>query len=439
MRPAACTKTSDSDHQPADGERVLAWARAQPRQVLDWRAGLPVLRLPAVRLREPALDDAASLFDHLATDQVARFMSRPPTRAAGFERFIRWLHDERRKGRCLCYGIVPEGQDHAVGLIQVRQLEPGFGSAEWGFALGQRFWGTGIFVPCAEVTVDFVFRHVGAYRLEARASTLNGRANGALRKVGAAVEGVLRQSLIGTPEPMDQALWSLHAEDWLARIPPPYAIEPAVPPDEPATLSVAAPPEPASWRNGLPTLRTIDCVLRDLRPGDARSLVRHLSDPDVERYIPPSPSTQESFEQFIVWALRQRDAGRYACFAIVPSGTEEAVGIFQVRQLDPSFKTAEWGFAMGKAYWGSGIFLSGAIAVLDFAFDGLGVHRLEARAPTGNARGNGALRKVGARLEGQLKRSFLLGGVYHDDALWALLAVEWHRVRPTLTPGGSLF
>jgi RimJ/RimL family protein N-acetyltransferase len=87
---------------------------------------------------------------------------------------------------------------------------------------------------------------------------------------------------------------------------------------------------------------------------------------------------------------------------------------------------------MGQQFWGSGIFLSGAAALLDFAFDTVGVRRLEARAAAGNERGNGALRKVGATLEGRLSRSFLLGGVYHDDALWALLADDWRAARDRL-------
>jgi hypothetical protein len=35
----------------------------------------------------------------------------------------------------------------------------------------------------------------------------------------------------------------------------------------------------------------------------------------------------------------ERQAGRYVCFAVVPDGYDTAVGIFQVRQLDPMFGT----------------------------------------------------------------------------------------------------
>jgi RimJ/RimL family protein N-acetyltransferase len=46
------------------------------------------------------------------------------------------------------------------------------------------------------------------------------------------------------------------------------------------------------------------------------------------------------------------------------------------------------------------VFVDGAKMVVDFAFDVVGTHRLEARAAVANGRGNGALRKVGALQEG---------------------------------------
>ena len=42
----------------------------------------------------------------------------------------------------------------------------------------------------------------------------NGRANGALRKLGAVQEGVLRRSVRRGSEYCDQVLWSLLKEDW---------------------------------------------------------------------------------------------------------------------------------------------------------------------------------------------------------------------------------
>ena len=64
--------------------------------------------------------------------------------------------------------------------------------------------------------LKFVFDEVGVHRLEARAVVQNGRGNGALKKIGAIQEGLLRKSFEKNGERLDQALWTILAEDWNA-------------------------------------------------------------------------------------------------------------------------------------------------------------------------------------------------------------------------------
>jgi [ribosomal protein S5]-alanine N-acetyltransferase len=166
-------------------------------------------------------------------------------------------------------------------------------------------------------------------------------------------------------------------------------------------------------------------VLRELRASDAAALFAMLTSEEVARFISPPPTSVDGFERFIAWTLRQRSVGSYVCFAVTVAGSDTAVGIFQVRQLEPGFGTAEWGFALGAAFWGTGVFQDGATLVLDFAFGTLGVHRLEARAAVKNGRGNGALLKMGAVAEGRLRKSFLRHGQFLDQVLYALLDEDW--------------
>jgi RimJ/RimL family protein N-acetyltransferase len=188
----------------------------------------------------------------------------------------------------------------------------------------------------------------------------------------------------------------------------------------------------SDWKAGLPVLAGTGFTLRELRLEDAASLLAMLTTEEVSRFISPPPTTVEGFERFILWAQRERQAGNYACFAVVPAGMTTAIGIFQVRSLEPGFGTAEWGFALGSAFWGTGVFVDGARLILDFAFDVIGARRLEARAAVANGRGNGALRKLGAVQEGVLRRSFLRHGQYHDQVLWGILAEDWRLQRQSL-------
>ena len=145
------------------------------------------------------------------------------------------------------------------------------------------------------------------------------------------------------------------------------------------------------WRQQLPVLTAGAVTLRQLRDSDAESLCELLTTEEVARFISPPSTSVDGFRRFIAWTRHEQAAGRYACFAVVPAGMDTAVGIFQVRQLDASFDTAEWGFVIGSPYWGTGLFASGARLVVDFAFEQVGVRRLEA----------------------------------HDQHLWSILVEDW--------------
>ena len=181
----------------------------------NWRQACPLLAGEGVTLRALRASDAPTLLAMLTTEEVARFISPPPTTVEGFEKFIAWTHRQLLEGRYICFGIVPAGHTDAVGLIQVRALDKAFGLAEWGFAIGSEFWGTGIFQASARAVLDFVFAELPVYRLEARAVTENGRGNGALKKLGASCEAVLRQSFQRGATRMDQMLWSIGRQDWI--------------------------------------------------------------------------------------------------------------------------------------------------------------------------------------------------------------------------------
>ena len=185
----------------------------------------------------------------------------------------------------------------------------------------------------------------------------------------------------------------------------------------------------SNWTSGLPVMAGSTFTLRELRLDDAATLLAMLTTVEVSRFISPPPTTVQGFERFIAWTHRERQAGNYACFAVVPNGTDKAVGIFQVRSIEPGFGTAEWGFAIGSQFWGTGVFAEGARLVLDFAFDVIGANRLEARAAVANGRGNGALRKLGAVQEGLLRRSFQRNGQFHDQVLWGICADDWRMQR----------
>jgi ribosomal-protein-alanine N-acetyltransferase len=194
---------------------------------------------------------------------------------------------------------------------------------------------------------------------------------------------------------------------------------------EHAELTIAR----GDWRRELPELRDDVVTLREVRGTDASSLLEHLNRPPVLRYVAPCPSTVERFRHFIRWARGERRHGRLACFGLVPRGHEHAVGVLQLWPIERDFSTAEWGFCVGEAYWGGGLFERAARLLLDAVFADLGVQRLEARAVVMNVRGSRVLEKLGHVREGVLRKGYRRGTIAHDYVMWSLLAEDWQAIR----------
>src|SRR3982751_5316348 len=99
--------------------------------VPDWRAELPALAGRAVLLREPGVHDLGSLVDLLSIGDATRFGVEEPISEAVVQRFIERVAHDRKTGTAFTYAIRSNLSRAIVGLIQVRQLDPGFESADW--------------------------------------------------------------------------------------------------------------------------------------------------------------------------------------------------------------------------------------------------------------------------------------------------------------------
>jgi len=179
-----------------------------------WRAELPVLTGRFVTLREPTTQDLGPLVTLLSIRDATRFGLDEPVSDIAVQELIDRFARERASGIAVTYVITATAARTIVGLAQVRQLDPSFEAAEWECTVAPSSRGSGIFLDAARLVGSFAFGTLGTHRLEARVLSQNGRGNGALRKLGAVQEGVLRRSIRRGGDYLDQVLWSLLREDW---------------------------------------------------------------------------------------------------------------------------------------------------------------------------------------------------------------------------------
>jgi [ribosomal protein S5]-alanine N-acetyltransferase len=180
----------------------------------NWRSELPTLAGRLVVLREIGSQDLGPLVDLLSLSDSTRFGLDEPVSEVSVQELIERAVRDRESGLSFTYVITLAAARNVVGILQVRQLDPGFEAAEWECTIAPSSRGSGVFLEAARLAGSFTFATLGAHRLEARVLLQNGRANGALRKLGAAQEGVLRRSIRRGDEYLDQVLWSMLKEDW---------------------------------------------------------------------------------------------------------------------------------------------------------------------------------------------------------------------------------
>lgn len=168
----------------------------------------------SVTLLEPTQSDAGALLLLLSTSDATRFGLDEPISENAVRQLIDRAVRERMAGISFTYSIVLSASRTLVGLIQVRQLDPAFEAAEWECTILPSARGTGVFLEAARLAGSLAFGTVGAHRLEARVLVKDGRGNGALKKLGAVQEGLLRRSVRRHGEYVDQVLWSMLKEDW---------------------------------------------------------------------------------------------------------------------------------------------------------------------------------------------------------------------------------
>jgi RimJ/RimL family protein N-acetyltransferase len=185
-----------------------------PDTTPHWRTLLPTLTARQVTLREATASDLRPLMDLLSIGDASRFGIDEPVSEVGVQQLVDRGLRERAAGIGFLYVATIGASRGVIGLAQVRQIDLGFESAEWECTLAPAWRGTGVFLELARLLGSFAFGTVGTHRLEARVPLQNGRANGALRKLGAVQEGILRQSVRRGDEYVDQVMWSILKEDW---------------------------------------------------------------------------------------------------------------------------------------------------------------------------------------------------------------------------------
>jgi len=176
----------------------------------------------------------------------------------------------------------------------------------------------------------------------------------------------------------------------------------------------------------LPTIGTTRLRLRWLVAADTASLFDVFGDSEVCRYWSrPALSDMRAaaaLQTEIVQLFHERSLFQWG---IADRATDTVIGTCTLASLSPEHRRAEIGFALGRDAWGRGFMREVLPALLDFAFDTLALHRIEADVDPRNTRSSLLLENTGFRREGIQRERYQVGGEWQDAVLYGLLRDEW--------------
>jgi len=176
----------------------------------------------------------------------------------------------------------------------------------------------------------------------------------------------------------------------------------------------------------MPILQTPRLTLRRMRSGDCEDMYRYASRSEVTRYLLWEPHPDRAYTaRYLRMLSGLYRAGQFYDWGVIDRQSEHLIGTCGFSHIDPANRCAEIGYVLSPDYWGRGLAVEGALAVMEYGFHTLSLHRIEARHIVGNTPSGRVMEKCGMKYEGISRESMYIKGHYRDIVTYAMLRREF--------------
>ena len=177
-----------------------------------------------------------------------------------------------------------------------------------------------------------------------------------------------------------------------------------------------------------PQIRTTRLTIRLLDRADLAWLLAVNGNDEVTRYLPyeswKGMADAESWHDRALARLANREAVQ---FVMAHRESGSVIGTCLLFHFDEVSGRAEVGYVLAQAFWGAGYMLEAMEALVAFAFEQMGLRRLEAELDPRNSGSSRLLERLGFVKEGHLRERWSTKGEVTDSSLYGLLRTQWRR------------
>jgi RimJ/RimL family protein N-acetyltransferase len=167
-------------------------------------------------------------------------------------------------------------------------------------------------------------------------------------------------------------------------------------------------------------------IARRMESGDLAAFAAYRNDPDAARYQSWTSFSLEEAGEFIAsMALKNPGDSGWFQFALQRRDDSSLVGDCGLRIIEDDRRLAEIGFTVARQHWNKGYASEEVRALVDYAFNTFGLHRITASADPRNTASCRVLEKAGMHKEAHHRQSLWFKGEWADDAVYAILRGEW--------------
>ncbi|QSW89901.1 GNAT family N-acetyltransferase [Flavobacterium endoglycinae] len=170
-------------------------------------------------------------------------------------------------------------------------------------------------------------------------------------------------------------------------------------------------------------------LLRPIQESDVENLLEiSINEPETWKYSLVGAEGKENLIHYIQLAVKARENQKEFPFIVFDKKSQRYAGSTRFYDINLEFKTLQLGYTWyGSAFRGTGLNKHCKFLLLQFAFETLGMERVEFRADNNNERSIAAMKSIGCKVEGILRSNMPTreGAIRRDSIVLSILKDEW--------------